>query len=43
MKLCVVKECPHRHEDGWTHVAPRRDTPTRAHLRVLPDDEPEAA
>lgn len=31
--LCVVRDCDHRDEPGWVHVAPRREVPVTAHLR----------
>lgn len=29
-RTCFVPDCPHRHEDGWIHVPPRRCTPALA-------------
>lgn len=33
-RTCFVPRCKHQHEDGWTHVAPVRQTPVTAHLRL---------
>lgn len=34
LNLCVVLRCDeHRGEEGWLHVASRREHPVTAHLR----------